>query len=177
MKGYDVIMKGPPRWFVRGAVLLLVLVVGVQLGLWQERSKNTTEAIRAETAKQAMEIDRLKIALNEARFNVEIEREKFSILTCESNIRHKGIWGDGGKSYGIAQFQLATFKDLREKAGRPELRWKNRDDQIWLLDWALRNGYGRYWTCFQKAGSRGQDQGARVQGPGSSSQGKLEGRS
>jgi hypothetical protein len=85
-----------------------------------------------------------------------VEQEKLEILLCESGIKHDGVWGDGGKSYGVAQFQKATFNDLKEKAGRPELRWKNRADQLWLLDWALRHGYGRYWSCYSKERTGGQ---------------------
>lgn len=147
---YDAVMKGPPRWFIRGLFLFLVLCIGVQLGLWHERSKQMASAINAELAKKDAAMDRLKVALNDAQYDLEVERTKLRIILCESNVRHTGVWGDGGKSYGICQFQYATFKDLREEAGRPELRWKNRDDQLWLLDWALRHGYGGRWACYKK---------------------------
>lgn len=150
MSMYDAAMKGPPKWFVRLMFTLALVGVGVQIGLYKERSTQTAQAVRAMIANKDGEIDALKIALNHTVFDLLIEREKLSILLCESGIRHEGIWGDGGKSYGIAQFQLATFKDLRQQAGRPDLQWKRRDDQLWLLDWALRHGYGRYWTCYGK---------------------------
>ncbi len=150
MDGYDRIMKGPPKWFIRTIVTLFILAAGFQVGLYKERSTQTAQAIRLEFEKKEAQIDRLKIALNDTTFSLEVEREKLSILLCESGISHEGIWGDGGRSYGIAQFQFATFKDLRGQAGRPDLQWKRRDDQLWLLDWALRHGYGRYWTCYGK---------------------------
>jgi hypothetical protein len=139
--------------FLKTVIALIILTIGVQLGLFAERSTQTAQAVRETLAKKDALIDRLKIAKSEAEFDAAVEREKLHILTCESGIRHKGVWGDGGESYGVAQFQRATFRDLQTQAGRPELRWKNRDDQIWLLDWALRHGYGRYWTCYQKGGA------------------------
>lgn len=147
---YDVVMKGPPKWILRATFTLIVLTVGLQIGMYKERSTQTAEYIQGEFAKKNAETDKLKIAYNVVSFDLEVEKEKLSILLCESGIKHEGVWGDGGESYGIAQWQYATFKDLRELAGRPWLKWKNRDDQIWLLDWALRNGYGKYWTCYSK---------------------------
>jgi hypothetical protein len=97
------------------------------------------------------EAAREKSELHDARYDLGIERTKLQILACESGVRHDGVWGDGGKSYGIAQFQHATFKWMRDQSGRPELKWMSQADQLWLLDWALRRGYGRYWTCYGKA--------------------------
>jgi hypothetical protein len=152
-------IKPLPRWFRRASVVLtaivialIILVIGIQLGLWSERSTQSAQAIRAEFERKDAEIDKLKIIINDTQFALAVEEKKLEILLCESGIQHKDVWGDGGKSYGIAQFKFATFKELRKLAGRPELRWKNRDDQIWLLDWALRHGYGKYWTCYQKGG-------------------------
>jgi hypothetical protein len=89
--------------------------------------------------------------INEAlSADLRIEREKQKILTCESGYRHDGVWGDNGKSYGIAQFQKRTFNNFKKLAGRPELSWYSQKDQLWLLDWALRHNFGKYWTCYKK---------------------------
>lgn len=134
---------------IAGAIVAMAMIIVIlQLGMYAGRKAEAQAA-------QPSYLDQLKIRLTAAEYELEIEREKLSIIICESDyykngvIKHEG-WGDGGKSYGIAQFQLATFRDLRAEAGRPELRWKNRDDQLWLLDWALRHGYGKYWTCYGK---------------------------
>lgn len=95
-------------------------------------------------------VDSLLIQLNNEKFELALAKQKLHIIACESSGYHYGVWGDGGKSYGIAQFQLATFKELRAEAGRPELKWMNKADQLWLLDWALRHGYGKRWTCFDE---------------------------
>lgn len=131
---------------IAGAIIAVVMIIALlQLGMYAGRKAEAQAA-------SPSYLDQLKIRLTATEYELEIEREKMSILLCESGIRHEGTWGDGGKSYGIAQFQLATFKDLRKEAGRPELQWKNRDDQLWLLDWALRHGYGKYWTCYSGRG-------------------------
>lgn len=89
----------------------------------------------------------LEISVKALQTDLSIEKEKIKILSCESGFRHSNIWGDNGKSFGIAQFQLKTFDSLKIIAGRPELQWENQKDQLWLLDWALRHNYGKYWTC------------------------------
>ena len=83
-------------------------------------------------------ISNLYLKVSALQEDVKIEKEKLSILTCESGIRHAGVWGDQGRSYGIAQFQKRTFEYLKEKAGNSKLNWKVQKDQLWLLDWADR---------------------------------------
>lgn len=78
------------------------------------------------------------------------------VIACESTWRHYDANGRilvGDKhlpiqAYGIAQFQIRTFNWLKDLAGRPELSWKIKDDQIWLLRWAIDNGYGSLWSCY-----------------------------
>lgn len=82
--------------------------------------------------------------------NTEFDKLKIKILNCESNLKHKNIWGDNHRSYGIAQFQLRTFNYLKNRANRKELKWKSIDDQLWLFDWSLKNGYAKNWTCYRK---------------------------
>lgn len=86
--------------------------------------------------------------------DIKFEQKKIAILKCESQLKHHNVWGDHGKSYGIAQFQLKTFNYLKTLANKPELRWKNCQDQLWLFDWALKNGYGKNWTCYRKCSNR-----------------------
>ncbi|MBI4652240.1 hypothetical protein HY745_13400 [Candidatus Desantisbacteria bacterium] len=73
------------------------------------------------------------------------------ILTLESSKKHEKVWGDGGDSYGIAQFKKTTFYELAEKSGFYGANWKNEMDQIILLSWALRNGYGDHWSSYDRA--------------------------
>lgn len=82
-----------------------------------------------------------------------VEKEALQIVMCESGGHHDGIWGDLDKphpAYGIAQFQRRTFEYFKKLAGRPGLKWKNKDDQLWLLKWALVNGHAGHWTCDKK---------------------------
>lgn len=78
----------------------------------------------------------------------------YKIIQCESSCRHD-VYGDHGKAYGIAQFHRPTFNEFKKRAGRPELKYKCEEDQIWLLKWALRNGLENHWTCAKKV--RGKD--------------------
>jgi hypothetical protein len=55
-------------------------------------------------------------------------------------------------SFGVAQFQLRTFNELKDKAGRPFLDYHSEQDQRWLLKWSLSNGYAYLWTCARALG-------------------------
>lgn len=90
-----------------------------------------------------------QLANSEQITNTKHERTKMEILKCESNFRHD-VWGDNGRAYGIAQFHKPTFEWLKGLANMRCLEWKSEKDQIKLLDWALRNGYGKLWSCFQE---------------------------
>ncbi len=79
------------------------------------------------------------------------------IMQCESSNKHLNVWGDGGKSYGIAQFQEATFYEFAHEAKQQMKNaklwppnWHNKAQQIFLLNWGLDNGYAERWTCFRK---------------------------
>jgi hypothetical protein len=71
------------------------------------------------------------------------------LIECESSGRYNVI-GDDGSSVGIAQFQKATFNEMKAKAGMPNLRWKNPVHQMRLMIWMVDNGYGKRWTCYRK---------------------------
>jgi len=72
------------------------------------------------------------------------------IVQRESSGKHDGIWGDEGKSYGIAQFQERTFYWLAEKADLQDPDWKDESQQITLLAWAVKNGHGSLWTAVRQ---------------------------
>lgn len=72
------------------------------------------------------------------------------VLKCESGLHHAGIYGDGGKAYGIAQFHKGTFNWFKDLAGRPDLSYTSGTDQVELFVWSLMSGKGRSWTCWRK---------------------------
>jgi len=81
---------------------------------------------------------------------------KLRIMICESGLKHD-IWGDDGKSFGIAQFRKETFYEFSSMAEKRMRRakmwpprWTSPQHQLFLLDWGLDNGYGNRWTCYRK---------------------------
>jgi hypothetical protein len=72
-----------------------------------------------------------------------------NIVDCESGGDHSQKNPSG--AFGVAQFKKRTFNWMKGLAGRPELQWTSEDDQLWLLSWALRNGYGGHWVCYDQA--------------------------
>lgn len=77
-----------------------------------------------------------------------IDTEVARVIMCESGGQHEGVWGDHGKAYGIAQFWEKTFYWLADLAQLKDPDWYNREQQIYLLEWGIENGYGYLWTCY-----------------------------
>jgi hypothetical protein len=72
------------------------------------------------------------------------------IITAESNAKHKNVWGQDSE-YGICQMKKETFLWLVEKVGLPNPNWKDQAQQIYLLRWAIENGYASHWSTYEKA--------------------------
>lgn len=71
------------------------------------------------------------------------------IVDCESGGKQTAI-GKAGE-IGIAQFKPGTWtwmSDLASFNGSIN----NSDDQLYLLQWGLDNGYENHWTCFSLLG-------------------------
>ena len=82
--------------------------------------------------------------------DISTDLKASSIMFKESSDVHEK-WGDIDypyPAYGIAQFQNRTFDWLASMSGRTDLVWENKQDQIWLLKWALKNNYGYLWSTF-----------------------------
>ncbi|MBI5643322.1 MAG: hypothetical protein HY954_07590 [Deltaproteobacteria bacterium] len=90
------------------------------------------------------------VAPVDERVYVERFLTRDAIIWCESRGRHDGVWGDAGKSYGIAQFTESTFFELSQKAGMDGAEWKSKEDQLMLLAWGMENGYGYKWSCWRR---------------------------
>lgn len=71
------------------------------------------------------------------------------IIECESSGRYNAV-GDDGISVGIAQFQEATFNEMKKNAHMERLRWKNPVHQLRLMIWMIDHGYGDRWTCYRE---------------------------
>lgn len=116
-------------------VLLVVFVVGVQVGIYRGRM---LEREMVEKKLEPFVVDAAKV------------------IACESAGKHDGVWGDGGKSYGRFQFQRKTFVYLARLSGIEGLEWKNERHQFILFRWAWENGHAKEWSCYKKikAGNR-----------------------
>lgn len=68
------------------------------------------------------------------------------VIECESQWNVKAR-GDGGRSFGIFQFQKPSFERMAKAFGE-ELDYYSYYDQIKLGVWALENGYGNEWTAY-----------------------------
>ena len=82
--------------------------------------------------------------------DVDVDIIASKIIFNESSGIHD-TWGDLDyefPAFGIGQFQERTFLWLAEKSNMVGLEWKNEQDQIKLLKWAIKNGHCDLWsTC------------------------------
>ena len=128
------------KFYLYCLVVFLALIGGIYLG--GKITFGVMEVLREENKGLARHVAALEQ-------EIEIRNLADKIIECESGGKHDGVWGDGGKSFGIAQFQKITFNELKEKAEMKWLNYYERNDQIILLKWALQNGYGYHWTCYK----------------------------
>ncbi len=136
-----------PGYLGVAVIVMGVMCLGVQLGIRKGRALE-----RVETGAE-VELLGKRLAWAEAEQD-RLEGKHDLILRmieCESGGRHEGVWGDAGQSYGLLQVQKKTFYELAGKAGFEGANWKNAVHQLRVLSWALDNGYGRKWTCYQEA--------------------------
>lgn len=112
----------------------ILLLTGVQVGLWKGRKveRNSWETALAEVSQE-----------------YEVLHTLERIIIAESSGR-TNIWGQDGE-FGICQFKKSTFYFLAEKVGLPNPNWKDQSQQMYLLRWALENGYGNHWVTYRKA--------------------------
>lgn len=84
--------------------------------------------------------------------NLDIITNK--VIDCESSGNNNKV-GDLNypyHAYGILQYQIRTFNELKQKANLIELNIENAQDQITLFRWSVINGYGKLWSCYRKLG-------------------------
>jgi len=135
---------------------ILIVLAGGLLGIiiftaaahWDLRAvRADRESLAHETIYLKFEMENFKTAADRRE---KALRQAAAVIRCESGGRHDGVWGDGGRSYGIAQYQRRTFYALAEEAGLSAADWKSREDQVQLLVWAIENGRAGEWTCWRK---------------------------
>lgn len=82
----------------------------------------------------------------------EMSELEYNVAMCESSMNNTLVGDLDSKypAYGLYQFQVRTFNSLKVLAGMSELSIDNARDQLKLFRWAITNGYGSYWTCYNK---------------------------
>lgn len=137
-------------------ICVLTLLLSINNTIHISNPQPLSESQPATTSNTSEQVDPqiLGIIIDEP----DIDELANKIIECESNWRHLDkngnlLVGDKHLTYqalGIAQFQRRTFDFLSKLAGRTDLRIESEQDQIWLLDWAIKNGYEHYWSCFEQ---------------------------
>lgn len=129
---------------------LFVILAGVAFAYgivwgWQN-AEDRAEANRFKGVVLHHKLERLQ---QQIQAEIKLREQILAVIACESSGRHEGIWGDNGRSYGIAQIQKPTWNYLSGMAGIKG-NWKDKQDQIRLLEWAIQNGHGKHWTCYRR---------------------------
>ncbi len=74
------------------------------------------------------------------------------VVDNESGGKHNVKCGDGGRSCGIAQIQIPTWKDLEQKYNlefAEDLNYNSQFDQLKIITWGIARGYGNKWTAYR----------------------------
>ena len=64
-------------------------------------------------------------------------------VNCESGFKHEGLYGDGGRAYGISQFHRPTFEQFC-----PDLNYDKMQDQLQCMARMFSDDQQSHWTCF-----------------------------
>ena len=124
-------------------VCSLIIVIGI-LAVKEGRAKVN----RAKAQAYAENVQR-EVMFKKLERKLRLTEATLSTALCENGGRLDGV-GDGGRSHGFLQVQKATFYDLAGKAGIKGLYWKNPYHQVKVFQWAIENGYGKKWACYQE---------------------------
>ena len=121
------------KLFVSFLSMIVFFFVGLESGILVQKRNELETAQIASTV-----VEELKILDT-------IER----VIIAESGGKHQNVWGANGE-YGVCQMKRQTFYWLAKKAGLNDPDWKNQIHQIYLLRWAIKNGYASHWSTFSK---------------------------
>lgn len=131
----------------------LVFLFGIMAGYaWQHKHN---AQFRDEVKSNRILIADLNERISNFIEEISIRQQAINIILCESSMQHNGIYSDGGKSFGWAQFQKKTFREMSFEAGYQNLKYENPFHQLVLLEWAIKNGIAeKHWKkCWQKINS------------------------
>ena len=117
-------------------------------------------ALLLATAKNQIALEAPKAAFltvdeyaRKAASDAGIDPDQFlKLITCESEWKEDAV-GDHNRSFGILQFQNATFERFAKKYDMETLNIMNSFDQIDLAVLMFRDGYEEHWfRCSHKVG-------------------------
>ena len=134
------------------SVLIPTIILLIRYGVALKRIETTKRAITNEVEgwfSNSSEVVKLKIHLfKETSWNYSEFKKLNRLVELESNWKVDAL-GDGGKAFGPAQFWETTFNQFKGEAGMPELKYRDPQDQLTLMAWAVRNNLGYHWTTYK----------------------------
>ena len=96
------------------------------------------------------------LTIDDIKLKIRKSAEKYGVSSwlmielarCESSLRHDGVWGDTGTSYGLFQWKLKSWYYYNERYNL-YLDISNLEDQIELTAKVLNEGGNHNWeNCF-----------------------------
>jgi hypothetical protein len=145
-------------------IIALLLITGIGIGLAIQKNcepirKLNDNVLTAFNSSLQIKEQTMGLVMFDLTEEVEVVTKTDAIveniIQCES--QNQMVWGDLNyyekgvniRSYGVAQFQERTFNYLKGLANADQLNFYDRDDQVYLLKWAIENGYGYLWSCYR----------------------------
>ena len=136
-------------WIILTLLVLSISVLGYIAAVGMNQKDAQIEYHVQQAADLQKEIERLE---KEIAKELHYKKLELEIIECESDGKHEGVWGDGGLSYGIFQYQEATFHEDAKLAGIQNADWHSKEHQLLAGRAALRRGEEeQWWNCYQKA--------------------------
>ncbi|MFA5542947.1 MAG: hypothetical protein WDA47_04175 [Bacilli bacterium] len=135
-------------------ILILVVLLGIgYLSYREERSegqKNGSDNVLNWVDNSSIVANRIPPISDFYVLGINVSPVAYKVIACESGFKHDDIWGDNGKAFGVAQFWEDTFYWFADMAGLENPDWYNKEQQIYLLEWALENPpLQNHWTCYR----------------------------
>jgi hypothetical protein len=131
-----------------GIILVIIIVILAIVGLWGYFTTENQPQPILELKDGILLVDGNSLLPISPVYLPYVQVLADKIVDCES--RGKMVWGDLEKehpAFGVAQFQRRTFDWLNELRGTT-LNYFDEQDQRSMLYWAISNGYGELWTCW-----------------------------
>ena len=137
------------------ALLLIFPLLSVSMFIGKVNAESPT--LPPEPVKTEWTVEEIKSMVDYYADKYGLSRQVLhKVIACESQYNEKAVnWQDSHRlskgSHGVAQFSRETFNGFAKQMGRTDYdNSYNPNQALDVASWAIKNGYGSQWSCFNK---------------------------